>query len=299
MDLRPARRPGADVYAPEPWLRKTLLTADGVRISAVCDAWTRTGGFPKDRPAFVVCHGFTGSWSIGDNRRIALALAAYGAVVSIDHRGHGESSGECTLGKDEVNDLEAAIEWARWLGAPEVITVGFSMGGSVVLRQAALSDAQHKPVAVVSVSSAGFWFYQGTSPMRLLQRAVYSQVGRSVLRNAFGTRVNSTTWEAPFPLDPSAAAELIPPIPLLIVHGRKDAFFPVEHAQSIDGAAHRGAVARGQQDQVELWVIDDFAHAEAATSVELADRLGSWAVSVLQVESQLDPTGEQIDPAEG
>ena len=299
MDLRPSRR-GVDGGAlPEPWLRKTLLTSDGERISAVCDPWIRTGGVPTDRPTYVVSHGFTGSWSIGDNRRIASALSAHGAVISLDHRGHAESSGECTLGKDEPADIDAAIEWAYWLGAPNVITVGFSMGGSIVLRQAALADDRTRPAAVVSVSSAGFWFYQGTQPMRLLHRAVFSPVGRTLLRNGFGTVVNPHEWETPYPLDPTGAAALIAPTPLLIVHGRQDTYFPIEHPESIEAGARRGAVERGVKDRTALWLLDDFAHAESATSAELADRIGVWAMKAVGVSgADLDSESDAVRDVE-
>jgi len=299
MDLRPSRRPSDEPAAPEPWLRKTLLTTDGVRISAVCDPWIRTGEVPTDRPTFIVSHGFTGSWSIGDNRRIASALSAHSAVISLDHRGHAESTGECTLGKDEPYDIDAAIDWATWLGAPAVITVGFSMGGSIVLRQAAMADSEHRPVTVASVSSAGFWFYQGTAPMRLLHRAVFSPVGRTLLRNGFGTSVNPNDWEEPYPLDPSGAAACIAPTPLLVVHGRQDTHFPVEHAESIEAAARRGASERGVADNTTLWVIDDFAHAESATTAELADRIGTWAVAQWVNPADQRPSGEQINQVEG
>ena len=101
-----------------------------------------------------------------------MALTEFGGVVSYDSRGHGSSSGVTTLGDAEVLDLDAAIGWARWLGADDVVTVGFSMGGSIVLRQAALVGRRDReaPQAVVSVSAAGFWFYRGTPPMRLLHR---------------------------------------------------------------------------------------------------------------------------------
>ena len=299
MDLRSSRRPTEGDSASEPWMHKTLLTSDGERISAVCDPWIRTGEVPIDRPLFVVSHGFTGSWSIRDNRRIAAALTAHGAVISLDHRGHAESTGECTLGDREPLDIDAAIDFAHWLGAPEVITIGFSMGGSIVLRHAALADVKHKPAAVVTVSSAGFWFYKGTTQMQFLHGVVFSPVGRSILRNGFGTRVNPAGWDEPYPLDPSGAAELIAPTPLLIVHGRRDTYFPIEHAESIAAAAHRGAIARGEVDNSEMWMLDDMAHAETATTAELADRIGAWAMAAASGDHRGDGSGEQINVDEG
>jgi fermentation-respiration switch protein FrsA (DUF1100 family) len=263
-----------------------VLTADGERISAAYDA----GPAGRDL-VFVVSHGFTGGWRRPDNRRIAQVLARSGGVVSYDSRGHGRSSGVTTLGDAEVLDLDAAIGWARWLGARQVVTVGFSMGGSVVLRQAALvgrAAERTAPDAVVSVSAAGFWFYRGTPPMRLLHRAVETRTGRGALRLGFGTRVTSQAWEEPFPLSPSESAAMIPPVPLLIVHGDRDTYFPVEHARSIRSAAAQGAAQRGVADRTDDWVVEGFAHAESAATEDVVDRIARWALRTLAV-----PAGER------
>lgn len=270
MDLRPSSRRPAGVA---PSRTATVLTADGERVSTAYDASSGDG------PVFVVAHGFTGSWRRPDNRRIALALRGIGPVVSYDSRGHGRSSGVTTLGDAEVLDLDAAVRWARWLGARSVVTVGFSMGGTVVLRQAALAQehSPERPQAVVSVSSAGFWFYRGTPPMRLLHRAVESGAGRRVLRAGFHTRVTDQPWQEPYPLDPSEAAAMLAPLPLLVVHGDRDTYFPVEHARSIVAAARRGAGQREVPDRTEDWLVEGFAHAESATTGELATSIGAWA----------------------
>lgn len=254
----------------------TLLTADGQRVSAAYDEAQDPAR--ADGLTLVVAHGFTGSWRRPDNRGIAHALSAHGAVVSFDARGHGRSSGVTTMGDDEVLDLDAAVSWARWLGARRVATVGFSMGGSVVLRHGALtpSASREGSDAIVSVSAAGFWFYKGTAPMRLLHTAVASPVGRGVLRLGFGTRVTSNEWQEPYPLSPSESASLIPPVPLLVVHGTHDTYFPLEHSRSIVRAARTGAAERGLPDRTEEWVEAGFAHAESGVTPELVDRIGLW-----------------------
>ncbi len=277
MDLRPSSRHPSGA---SPARTATLLTADGERISAAYDEGDRD-------VVFVVAHGFTGGWRRPDNRRIALGLRAAGGVVSYDSRGHGRSSGRSTLGDQEVLDLEAAIRWARLLGAGRVVTVGFSMGGSVVLRQAALAGRGDRdaPQAVVSVSAAGFWFYQGTPPMRLLHRAVASTQGRAVLRHGFGVRVTDQQWEDPFPLSPSESAELVAPTPLLVVHGHRDTYFPVEHARSIVDAAASGAARRGVPDRTTAWFEPGFAHAESSADEDLVGRIGAWARAAVVVGS--------------
>lgn len=282
MDLRPSSRPGG----PAPRRRGTVLSADGERISVAFDPPAATA---SPSLVFVVSHGFTGSWRRPDNRRIALALTEFGGVVSYDSRGHGASSGVTTLGDAEVLDLDAAIGWARWLGADDVVTVGFSMGGSIVLRQAALVGRRDReaPQAVVSVSAAGFWFYQGTPPMRLLHNAVGTRAGRGVLRWAFHTRVTDREWEQPYPLSPSESAGLVPPVPLLVVHGDRDSYFPVEHADSIVASAAAGAERRGVPDRTVGWIVPGFGHAESAASVDVVAHIGAWATDAVRIGSEL------------
>lgn len=277
MDLRPSSRPPAR----RPDRAATLLTADGERVSAAYDAALPSA--PTSTVAFVVSHGFTGGWRRPDNRAIAALLSAYGPVVSYDHRGHGRSSGVTTLGDAEVLDLDAVVRWARLLGAVQVVTVGFSMGGTVVLRHGALSEAgrPESADAVVSVSAAGFWNYKGTPPMRLVHQAVGTPFGRRVLRHGFGTRVTAAGWEEPYPLDPSESAGMIAPRPLLVVHGDQDTYFPLEHARSIVRSAREGARVRGVEDRTQEWTETGFAHAESAVTPELLGRIGAWALDAV------------------
>jgi pimeloyl-ACP methyl ester carboxylesterase len=285
VDLRPSSRPPLR----PPSRTATLLTDDGVRVSA---AYDEPGRDAAPEVAFVVAHGFTGGWRRPDNRAIAHALSAHGAVVSFDHRGHGTSSGATTMGDAEVLDLDAAVRWARLLGPRRVATVGFSMGGSVVLRQRALTaSGPASSDAVVSVSAAGFWFYRGTAPMRLLHQAVLTRTGRTVLRHGFGTRVRPLEWQQPYPLNPSESAALIAPTPLLVVHGDSDSYFPVEHQQSLVRHAREGAAERGVLDRTEEWTVPGFAHAESGADAELLDRIGAWGRSAVGEDAAAGPPG--------
>jgi pimeloyl-ACP methyl ester carboxylesterase len=244
---------------------RLLAAADGVRISARHDA-------PADGSApdlgFVVAHGFTGSWRRPSSRVIATTLAETGGVVSFDFRGHGSSGGRSTVGDREVLDLDAAVCWARHLGYRRLVPVGWSMGAGVAIRHAAL----HRGVdAVVAVSGPSRWFYRGTGPMRLLHRGVETRIGRSVLALGFRTRIRSVGWDLggdPWPEPPDALVGRIAPAPLLVVHGDRDRFFPVEHARWLVEAARGPA---------ELWLEPGFGHAEAAATPALLARIAAWA----------------------
>ena len=123
-----------------------LWTPDGVRLAA---RLYRTSG-PR---ACVVVHGFTGSSRQPDVVRICSALQAHGfTVLSPDLRGHGGSAGLSTAGAEEIHDVAAAVGWLRDAGFAEVVTLGWSMGGTSVLRHAGLGGDTD---AVVSVSAAG------------------------------------------------------------------------------------------------------------------------------------------------
>ncbi|MCK1822599.1 alpha/beta hydrolase [Streptomyces sp. XM83C] len=279
--------------------RTFLRTADGVSIDAVYDPGTAAGDTsaqPSGRPVFVVAHGFTGDVDRPHVRRVVSVFRRYGAVVAFSFRGHGASGGRSTVGDREVLDLAAAVAWARRLGHARVVTVGFSMGGSVVLRHAALcgggrgagdadggrdglrapeerfTDAQAhegRTDAVVSVSAPARWYYRGTAPMRRLHWLVTRPVGRLVGRYGFRTRIHHREWD-PVPLSPVQAVPRIAPAPLLIVHGDRDAYFPLDHPRMLAAAAG---------DHGELWVEPGMGHAENAAADDLLERIARWALA--------------------
>ncbi|MFH9070919.1 alpha/beta hydrolase family protein [Streptomyces alboflavus] len=247
--------------------RSTLLTSDGVRIEAAYDP----GPGPVGGPAIVLAHGFTGDLGRPHVRRAATVFAQRAAVITFSFRGHGGSGGRSTVGDREVLDLAAAVAWARSLGHTRVVTVGFSMGGSVVLRHAALHGGrtEARVDAVVSVSGPARWFYRGTAPMRRLHWVVTRRAGRVVGRLGLRTRIHPHEW-APVPLSPTESVPLIAPTPLLIVHGDRDPYFPVDHPRMLAAAAG---------DAAELWLEPGMGHAEHAADDELLGRIGAWATA--------------------
>ncbi len=254
-----------------------LRTCDAVRLSAVL---LHAGRPLSDRDAprraearpigVVLLPGFTGCSGRPGVDRVAQALTAYADVLVVNLRGHGASAGLSTLGDREVFDVDAAVGEMRRRGYSTVVTVGWSMGGTCALRHAALVGEQvhlrpveHPADAVVTVSSAGWWFYRGTAPMRRLHWLVQTQLGRRVARRVFGVRIDSTGWAAT-PLDPAEAAARLD-VPLLVVHGDADGYLPVDHARAIATAAGSDA---------ELWEVPGFGHAEEAAGAELLARIG-------------------------
>lgn len=238
-----------------------LLTADGVRLAA--EHW------PGERDAGVVlAHGFTGHARNADVRRIAGGLhgAGFGVLVP-DLRGHGRSGGVSTAGADERLDVAAAVEWLRGAGYRRIAVVGFSMGGSAVLRHAGLGgDAD----AVVAVSSPGTWFERGTRSMRLVHWMFEKKTGRLAVRLLRNTRVDARGWDAP-PEAPADVVARIAPRPLLLVHGDADHYFPLHHLDALRTGAPTATV----------WIEAGMGHAELASGDELIARIAAWVRDAL------------------
>ncbi|WP_079147302.1 alpha/beta hydrolase [Streptomyces griseochromogenes] len=266
-------RPNAETGRGGP-IRTFLRTADGIPVDSVYNPGTVVYKAAPDtsRPfsgdlVFVIAHGFTGDVDRPHVRRVADALARYGSVVTFSFRGHGASGGRSTVGDREVLDLAAAVGWARGFGHARVVSVGFSMGGSVVLRHAALHPGTVD--AVVSVSAPARWYYRGTAPMRRLHWLVTRPEGRLVGRYGLRTRIHHRDWN-PVPLSPAEAVPRIAPTPLLIVHGDRDGYFPLDHPRMLAEAAGGHG---------ELWLEPGMGHAEHAADDGLLARIGHWSVA--------------------
>ena len=241
------------------------MSDDGVAIDAV-----HLVG--DDDVAIVLAHGFTLNWQHGAVWKAATRLNRGCGVITFDFRGHGRSGGVSTLGDREIRDVDVVLRYARELGYRWVATVGFSMGASIVLRHAGLVGGAD---AVVSVSGPGRWYYRGTRPMRKVHWAVEHRAGRLVTRTLLNTRISNGRWD-PVPVPPADAAARIAPTPLLIVHGDRDGYFPVDHARQLYEAAH---------NPKELWIVPGFGHAESgATEIPgLLDRIGGWVREAMPV----------------
>lgn len=249
-----------------------LRTADGERLTTVL----------LDGPGdacVVLAHGFSGSVAKPALRRVAAGLARHASVLAYDARGHGGSTGRTTLGDREVLDVDAAVAAARERGFARVVTCGWSMGGSAVVRHAALRGtpvAGHllasPPDAVVSVSGTSAWSTRATATAAMLRlhRIVETRSGRAFARRVMGTRVDAGAWTVP-PLSPLDVVARVAPLPLLVVHGDRDGYFAVSHAEQLVAAAG---------EPVELWIEPGFAHAESGATPELLDRLGARLVAL-------------------
>ena len=249
----------------------TVRTEDGVRLSGIVVPAALPAPLPSGaRPlTFVVAHGFTNSVARAPFLRMAGWLRRFGEVRGLDFRGHGRSGGGSSVGGDpELRDVDAAVAAARAEGADAVVTVGMSMGGGVVLRQAALG--RNRPDAVVSVSAVSRWYVRDTAPMRRVHWLLETTAGRRL-----GSRLVRLRLEEPWITPPPAPLQVvgrIAPTPVLLVHGDRDQSFPLRHFRALAQAAGPAAT---------VWVVPGFGHAEGGVTAPLVERIGRWASATI------------------
>lgn len=251
-----------------------LTAADGTRLAA-----TYLPGPGVAAPAVVLLHGF------GANRRkpayaaLADALSRTSHVLSLDLRGHGESGGTCTLGDLEVLDVDAAIDWLRRFGHPWVALVGVSMGATAALHAAA---TRSRPDAVAIVSAAArFREVPETAPMQRLHDIWVTPWKRHGLRAAIGVRLVAPALWVP-PEHPEDLARQVD-VPLLVVHGADDPYFPLGDAEDLAAAGSSGV----------LWAEPDgFGHAEDGLQPGFATALAR-AILVAQRTGRF-PSREEV-----
>ena len=240
-----------------------LAAEDGVALVA-----TWLPGPSGDAPAVVLAHGFAAHRRKPAYARLADALTTYAHVLALDLRGHGHSGGHTTLGDREALDVAGAVGWLHDRGHDRVVLVGASMGATSVLH--ALSRGTPADAAVVISAPAQLEEDPATEAMQRLKRHWESRWSRVGLRVGLGVRVvPPVRWRHPgHPEDFAGSVD----VPLLVVHGSDDAYFPVRDAEVLAAAAPRA----------RLWVEPDgFGHAEDGFSAAFAGRLGAALVTAL------------------
>ena len=220
-----------------------VVTPDGVRLRG----WFIDKGSDK---TVLAIHGYTSSkWDETYMRPVIDILARNGFnVAAFDMRAHGESGGDLTtLGKREVADMKAVIEWlkrekpekARKVGA-----VGYSMGGAVTIMLASepgLLDAAVADSPYIDIMRSGKrWVKRVKGVLGALLRLAYPLIVRFTSRRA-GIR--------PEELNIMRYADRVR-TPMLLIAGKMDDLVTVDEIREFYEAAKK------VNPNIELWVTD-------------------------------------------
>lgn len=223
-----------------PGLRRTVRSEDGAYLDTL-----RLGRSPGQ--GVILCHGFGGNKNIRDFVALAQELSLEYCVYTFDFRGHGLSPGRSTFGYREVLDLKAVVDLARDDGNRALAALGFSMGGVVVIRYAALFGGLDSVIAVSVPADLATCRAPGARLIRLLMS---NPLGRMVVRLRYKVAVDAS-WKKQE--TPAEVVHLIAPQPLTIIQGEDDFVFEVEQAYEL---------ARRAGDHCRLKTFVPFGHAE-------------------------------------
>lgn len=173
------------------------------------------------------------------------------SVLVVSYRNDEESpsdpSGLYALGDNEWRDVEAAMLWAVQAGARDLVLVGWSMGGAIVLQAATRSWLADRVRAVVLDAPVVDWHavLDHQSAVNHLPWQI-TRMGHGMLRHPLGRRVIGLRE----PLDlrrldwVTRAAELR--LPVLVIHSDGDEYVP-------NGASTSLARARPDLVTLEPW----------------------------------------------
>ncbi len=234
-----------------PVLSRTVETGDGMCLDTV-----RLGLEPGR--AVILCHGFGGNKNIRDFVALAQELSRFFTVYTFDFRGHGLSPGRSTFGYREVLDLTALVKLAREDGNRRVAAIGFSMGGVVAMRYAALYGGLDS-ITAISVPAD---IHSARAPgARLIRLLMGNPLGRAFTRMRYGVKVDGS-WGLQAP--PASLVHLIAPQPFTVIQGEDDFIFEVEQARELKRRAGDGC---------RLKTFPDFGHAEQGYGPRLVEYL--------------------------
>lgn len=220
-------------------------------------------------PLVVVCHGFTGSKE-GGGGAIAMAeeLARRGfATLLFDFTGSGESEGvweEITLSR-QIDDLGAAVDWARAKGYRQILLNGRSFGGTTALAYAA-SDRHIAAVCTWAAVARPLPFFighcrekpclEGPAATRI---TLVNDSGSVCLQRRFFQDLKQYRL--------SECAARIAPRPLLLIHGTADKDVPVTGAQLLFDSAG---------EPKKLVLVQDGDHRFSKHRLQVWDHFFSW-----------------------
>ena len=214
----------------------TVNTPDGIRV--VFDQYA------GDRShVLVMCHGFFQSRSTRDFQQMARVFAQQTDVVSLDFRGHGDSSGWYTFSAKEDAELHSVLAWAKAQYA-RAIVMGFSMGGAIAMNTV---DA-HRPFVTGLVAVSAPAAFEDVEFKFWTPEAI--RTGWESLGAGVGCRPGNPFLPKQRPVESVAR---LSGLPLLFIHGTKDVIVGVEHSRRLFAAA---------SEPKQLSIIEGGGHAE-------------------------------------
>ena len=213
-----------------------VAASDGVEISF--DLYQK----PGREHVVVVCPGFFQSKETPTFQRLAKTLVEWHDCILMDFRGHGDSGGLFAFSACESADLMAVLAWARQR-YQRLGVIGFSLGAATAVNVMSRLPIARTLILVSAPSSFEEIEFQFWTP-----EAIRTGIGG--LEPGTGCRPGNPWMKKEKPIE---NIERIAPLPVLLIHGTKDAIISHRHSERLYQAA---------QDPKRLLLIQEGGHAE-------------------------------------
>ncbi len=199
----------------------------------------------------IVLNGFGSSKENLKKDHLATKISTIADVLVLEFRGHGKSTGIFTGTHIEPTDVRAALNFAQRQGYQEVILLGFSMGGTIAIKSAALYPEEVSGLITVSAP----FYINYDQPAHIVQEltGVAVQSVPFMARNFFGLRIIAPEF-AP-DLDLTQYIDQVKQS-MLVIHGSEDWLIPVADAHSIFTLA--------ASSEKKLVILEESFHSEMA-----------------------------------
>ena len=263
MFFHPSRdyyeNPALDNTVPEDiWCDST----GGVRLHGLR---LRSAASPP-RGTIVYFHGNAENVRTHINGVLWLVEAGY-QIVAFDYRGYGKSSGVpdiAGVNEDGLAILDAAFQMVG-VDQGRVVVLGQSLGGAVAIYAAANSPWKRDIKALIVDSAfAGY------------QRVVRDKLIAGIITFPLAW---PASWTVEDGYSPEQWIGSVAPVPVIVIHGTKDAIVPVSHGELL----YRLAV-----EPKGVWRVGNGVHTSALLLPEVRKQLLDF------LDSALPPQGEKI-----
>ena len=234
MDAIPSKRPPASfTFVRETKMQRTMMTS---RISLEYENKTMVGTrfCPQSalRNPVLLVHGF-GANRIGDGRlfvSLAQKLTEHGfEVFAFDRLGHGESEGsfvDITV-QDEIDQLDAMLEYILHKANPKVHVLGHSLGG---VEAAKLAARRPDTVASLTLWVPAAGFAHEISEKGQLQGKSIASAAETGYFDFEGQQLGLDFIEEAKTFEPYAGLNTFKN-PVFVHQGEQDALLPVDYAE--------------------------------------------------------------------
>jgi fermentation-respiration switch protein FrsA (DUF1100 family) len=219
----------------------SLQTEDGLQLAS----WYIPGRRPT---AIILIHGINGNREAMLPTATILAAAGY-PLLLIDLRGHGESEGDrVSYGYYEARDVQAGVAFlAQQSDVTNIAALGTSLGGSAIIHAAAYEPRINAIIAQSTFSSLSHAIDDGFDDRSIFPRWPFAPLFIFLAEKYLSVTVDQ--------VNSAQVLHNVAPRPVLIIHGRQDDLFPVEHAERLYQAA---------SEPKRLWIIEGLGHGDPA-----------------------------------